>query len=236
MTLDPRRQLKTNLPKEPELLPRQVGSASSTHSFSQSALGRGRLGQTPTERLRALRLMGGGTRPGAKERVRQLGLFWRHHTTRASAAEELRIPWAVCSIEPGRRVSAAEAEGRAGPPAGRLWRPTQRRAPARPAWPGCRTSPCDAGAAASALRFRPGDAGHSGPRLGQLLHHLLRLAEPDEQLVDVADLHAGTGGDALASRAADLFGCERSKGVIDRITASTRSNSRSSRLSSCSRI
>ena len=82
----------------------------------------------------------------------------------------------------------------------------------------------------------PGIPGMPPLRPAHLAHHLLRLGEPLEQLVDVADLDAGAPGDALPARAVEDLRLAALLRGHRRMIASMRSISRSSKLSSCSRI
>src|SRR5690606_7771713 len=81
----------------------------------------------------------------------------------------------------------------------------------------------------------PAHAGHRphawdirGAAAGDGLHHLRRLVEPLNELVDVSDGHTRTLRDPLST-----FGFCRSPGVMERMIASVRSISFSSKLSSC---
>ena len=132
------------------------------------------------------------------------------------------------------RVGPRQAEGAAGW-CGRSPRARPRRAPQRPAWPGCRTLPFFAlwellPAAAGAQE--PGIPGMPPPPPGRALHHLLRGGEaPRAGPVDLGDGAPGTAGDAGPARAVDLLGVGALVKVIERTIASTRSNSRSSKES-----
>ena len=153
-----------------------------------------------------------------------------------------RSPWAGRAP---RRPSRSRSPRRRGCRTG--CRPLPRPSPARPSpagrpWPGCRRRACPCPSSAACLAFaacrrrhagHPGHPGHAAA-LGHRHHHLARLEEAVDELVDVGDLRP----EPLAMRArrepSIIFGLARSAGVIDWMIASIRSISRSSKFSSWS--
>ena len=151
-----------------------------------------------------------------------------------------RIPWAGW---PGRSRRSRRPDPR---PAARTRRrprttPARRRpAPRRPAWRGCRTWTSCAAAVARPLLPLPGMPGHAGrpPPPPRASCFIIFCASVNRSSSPLTSDTVTPEPLAMRSRREPLICLEwvRSNGVIDRTIASMRSNSRSSRLSSWSRI